>query len=54
MKYIYSKHKQNYLAYYGIYPEAECLDGSACYYKTPKLLALLDRYEIEYYIIPNR
>lgn len=46
-------HIQNYLGERGLFPEYEY--GNNAYYKRcPKLFSLLESYEIQFYIIPNR
>lgn len=53
MKYISSRRIRNYLGRFGVQPLVEYEEG-AYYSPTPKLFSLLDRYQIENYIIPNK
>lgn len=50
---VRSNHTKLYLEEHNIYPKFERY-GVAYYKTTSQLLSLLDRYEVEFYCIPNK
>ena len=52
---VNNTHVQNYLALQGIWPVEEDESGtSAGYRRTPQFTKVLEEFEIEFYIFPNR
>jgi hypothetical protein len=48
-------HVQNYLALRGIYPiEEDEAGASAAYRRTPQFRKVLEEFQIEFYIFPNK
>lgn len=46
-------HIQNYLGERGLFPEYE-YGNNAYYMRSSKLFSLLESYQIEFFILPNR